>query len=40
LLLGFAGAFPPQRDLVALDVEDLRFSSVGLVVTLRRGKSD
>ncbi len=39
LLLGFAGAFR-RSELVALDVGDLEFSSAGLVVTLRRAKTD
>jgi site-specific recombinase XerD len=39
LLLGFAGAFR-RCELVALDVRDLEFSSDGLVVTLRRAKTD
>jgi hypothetical protein len=39
LLLGFAGAFR-RSELVALDVDDLEFSSAGLVVTLRRAKTD
>jgi integrase len=39
LLLGFAGAFR-RGELVALDLADLHFSAVGLIVTLRRGKAD
>jgi integrase len=39
LLVGFAGAFR-RSELVALDVEDVQFSSDGLVVTLRRSKTD
>lgn len=39
LLLGFAGAFR-RSELVGLDVEDLEFSRVGLIVTLRRSKTD
>jgi integrase len=39
LLLGFAGAFR-RAELVSLDVADLEFSSAGLVVTLRRAKTD
>src|SRR5437763_1154835 len=39
LLLGFAGAFR-RSELVGLDVADLEFSSAGLVVTLRRAKTD
>jgi integrase len=39
LLLGFAGAFR-RAELVSLDIADLEFSSVGLVVTLRRTKTD
>ena len=39
LLLGFAGAFRRSED-VSLDVADLDFSSAGLIVTLRRAKTD
>jgi site-specific recombinase XerD len=39
LLLGFAGAFR-RAELVSLDVADLEFSSAGLIVTLRRSKTD
>jgi integrase len=39
LLLGFAGAFR-RAELVGLDVADLEFSNAGLVVTLRRAKTD
>jgi site-specific recombinase XerD len=39
LLLGFAGALR-RSELVSLDVEDLDFTSDGLVVTLRRSKAD
>jgi site-specific recombinase XerD len=39
LLLGFAGAFR-RSELVGLDVEDLEFSRAGLVVLLRRSKTD
>jgi site-specific recombinase XerD len=39
LLLGFAGAFR-RSELVRLDVEDLEFAPAGLVVTLRRSKTD
>jgi integrase len=39
LLLGFAGAFR-RAELVALDVPDLDFSSAGLIVVLRRAKTD
>lgn len=39
LLLGFAGAFR-RSELVALDVEDLRFRDEGMVVFLRRSKTD
>src|SRR5947209_14422276 len=39
LLLGFAGAFR-RSELVGLDVADLEFSSAGLVVNLRRAKTD
>jgi integrase len=38
-LTGFAGAFR-RSELVALDFEDVRSSSDGLVVTLRRSKTD
>jgi site-specific recombinase XerD len=39
LLLGFAGALR-RSELVSLDVDDLDFTSDGLVVTLRRAKTD
>ena len=39
LLLGFAGAFR-RSELVALDVEDLEFIEEGVLVTLRRSKTD
>jgi integrase len=39
LLLGFAGAFR-RSELVSLDVADLAFNADGLVVTLRRSKTD
>lgn len=39
ILLGFAGAFR-RGELVALQVEDLAFTSSGLVVTVRRSKTD
>jgi integrase len=39
LMLGFAGGFR-RSELVALDVEDLEFSSAGLAVTLRKSKTD
>ncbi len=39
LLLGFAGAFR-RAELVSLDVADLEFSSAGLIVTLRKSKTD
>lgn len=39
LLLGFAGAFR-RSELVALDVEDLDFTEEGLVVMLKRSKTD
>ena len=39
LLLGFAGAFR-RSELVALNVEDLEFTNDGLVVILRRSKTD
>jgi site-specific recombinase XerD len=39
LLLGFAGAFR-RSELVALDVDDLDFRSEGLLVNLRRSKTD
>lgn len=39
LLLGFAGAFR-RSELVGLDVEDLTFTQGGLVVTIRRSKTD
>lgn len=39
LLLGFAGAFR-RSELVGLDVEDLRLEVQGLVVHLKRSKTD
>lgn len=39
LLLGFAGAFR-RSELVALDVADLAETETGLLVTIRRGKTD
>jgi integrase len=39
LLLGFAGGFR-RSELVSLDIEDLRFTAEGLVVRLRRSKTD
>lgn len=39
LLLGYAGAFR-RSELVSLDVADLRFTSDGLVIVLRRSKTD
>jgi integrase len=39
LLLGFAGAFR-RSELVGLNVADLEFSSAGVVVTLRKSKTD
>jgi site-specific recombinase XerD len=39
LLLGFAGGFR-RSELVALDVEDLEFSGAGLVVVMRKSKTD
>jgi site-specific recombinase XerD len=39
LLLGFAGAFR-RSELVGLDVTDLEFARAGLIVTLRRSKTD
>jgi site-specific recombinase XerD len=39
LLIGFAGAFR-RSELVALEVEDCEFTTDGLVITLRRSKTD
>jgi integrase len=39
LLIGFAGAFR-RSELVSLDVEDLTFPTEGLLITLRRSKTD
>jgi len=39
LLLGFAGAFR-RSELVGLDVADLEFARAGLIVTLRKSKTD
>jgi len=39
LLIGFAGGFR-RSELVALDFEDLEFQREGVVITLRRSKTD
>jgi integrase len=39
LLVGFAGAFR-RSELVSLDVADIEFNADGLVVQLRRSKTD
>jgi len=39
ILLGFAGAFR-RSELAALDVEDLRWETRGIIITLRRSKTD
>jgi site-specific recombinase XerD len=39
LLVGFAGAFR-RSDLVGLDIEDLEFNDDGLVIHLKRSKTD
>jgi integrase len=39
LLIGFAGAFR-RSELVSLDVADLEFTRAGLIVTLRKSKTD
>src|SRR5205823_5956726 len=39
LLVGFAGAFR-RSELVAVDVSDLRFGTEGLLITIRRSKTD
>ena len=39
LLLGFAGAFR-RSELVALDVADIAEAEAGLLVTIRRSKTD
>ena len=39
LLLGFAGAFR-RSEIARLDLEDLAFTAEGLIVTLRRSKTD
>jgi len=39
LLLGFAGAFR-RSELVALNIEDIGYSPEGLVITIRRSKTD
>jgi integrase len=39
LLIGFAGGFR-RSELVALNVEDLEFKREGLVVTIRKSKTD
>ena len=39
LLVGFAGAFR-RSELVGLNLEDLKFTAEGLLITLRRSKTD
>jgi site-specific recombinase XerD len=39
LLLGFAGVFR-RSELVALDVADIEETQTGLLVAIRRGKTD
>jgi site-specific recombinase XerD len=39
LLVGFVGAFR-RSELVSLDLSDLKFTSEGLLITLRRSKTD
>jgi len=39
LLVGFAGAFR-RSELVALNMEDVEFKAAGLVITVRRSKTD
>jgi integrase len=39
LLVGFAGAFR-RSELVAIDIRDLSLSEAGLVITIRRSKTD
>ncbi|GMA48794.1 integrase [Alicyclobacillus contaminans] len=39
LLIGFTGAFR-RSELVSLDVEDVEFTRAGLVITLRKSKTD
>lgn len=39
LLIGFAGAFR-RAELVGLDVADVHFAAEGLIITLRRSKTD
>jgi site-specific recombinase XerD len=39
LLIGFAGAFR-RSELVSLDVADVQFAAEGLIITLRRSKTD
>lgn len=39
LLIGFAGAFR-RSELVALDIGDLQFTLAGVVITVRRSKTD
>jgi len=39
LLVGFAGAFR-RSELVGIDVSDLKFEQAGLLITLRRSKTD
>jgi integrase len=39
LLLGFAGAFR-RSEIVGLQVRDIQISDAGLIITLRRSKTD
>jgi integrase len=39
LLIGFAGAFR-RSELVSIDVSDLKFEAAGVLITLRRSKTD
>jgi integrase len=39
LLLGFAGAFR-RSELVALDIDDVQITREGMIVTIRRSKTD
>jgi integrase len=39
LLLGFAGAFR-RSELTALNIEDLEFTADGVIITIRRSKTD
>jgi integrase len=39
LLIGFAGAFR-RSELVALNVEDLEWTAEGVLITIRRSKTD